>query len=230
MMEHGIQYLPDLFVVSWLGMTPGQIDSHVYVLRGADGLLLVDCGTPWGFPQICDHLAHWGLAIDNVRTVLLTHSHLDHAAGGYLFKERGVEILAHRAAAPAAERDWAAALAAAGPASQARVDGLLNDGDRLDRCGFAVSVFHTPGHSAGCLSYLITVSGQRCLFTGDLIMSTAEPGWPGDPGHSREQLLSSLRRLLTLDFRHLCHGHDVLLDDGGRLFREALAKAERGEW
>ena len=44
MTEHGQQYLDDLFVVSWLGMTPDRIDSHVYVLRGPDGLLLVDTG------------------------------------------------------------------------------------------------------------------------------------------------------------------------------------------
>ena len=64
--EFGAQVLPDLFVVSWLGMSKPRIDCHVYVLRGPDGLLLIDCGTTWGHDRIVRNLAHWGLGQRNV--------------------------------------------------------------------------------------------------------------------------------------------------------------------
>jgi glyoxylase-like metal-dependent hydrolase (beta-lactamase superfamily II) len=226
----GEQYLNDLFVVSWLGMTPNHIDSHVYVLRGDGGLLLIDCGTPWGYLRLRQHAEHWGLDLGTTRTILLTHGHVDHARGGYLFKRRGVEILAHPAAAQLAEAEWVHCIQVEGSREACRVDGPLGEGDVVERCGFLVRVFHTPGHTAGCLSYLVSVDGEPCLFTGDLVMSNGHPGWKGDPGHSREQILANLHRLLAVDFRHLCHGHDVRMNDGGELFRAAIAKAGSGEW
>src|SRR5712692_9643810 len=91
----GQQVLPSLYVVSWLGMSAPRIDCHVYAVAGPDGLLLVDCGTPWGYERITQNMAHWGLRVEDVRTILLTHGHVDHVSGGYLFKARrtGVEVL-----------------------------------------------------------------------------------------------------------------------------------------
>ncbi|OPZ28905.1 MAG: Hydroxyacylglutathione hydrolase [Lentisphaerae bacterium ADurb.BinA184] len=230
MESFGQQLLPSLYVVSWLGMTTPRLDCHVYVLRGSDGLLLVDCGTPWGYPRIVENMAHWGLRIEDVRTILLTHAHVDHVSGGGLFKRHGAEILCHREIASAVECQWETALGKDGDPTSWRIDGTLGDGDRIGRCDFAVEVLATPGHTRGCLSFLIAVDGQRCLFTGDLIMSNAWPGWHGDPGYCEADIVASLRRLCGVGFRHLCHGHDALLEDGGALFHKALAAYDSGAW
>jgi len=217
--EPGGQLLPDLFYVSWLGMTPGKIDCHVFILRGKPGLLLIDCGTPWGHEQMVRNMAHWGLKPEDVRTILLTHGHVDHVTGGYLFQRRGVEILGHREIG---------ALAADG--QTCRLDGSLADGDRLSRCGFDIEVIGTPGHTRGCLSFLIKVNGARCLFSGDVIMHDGRPGWTGDPGYNAADIVASLKRLLRVDFQHVCFGHGAIMDDRGQLFREALAQAARNDW
>jgi glyoxylase-like metal-dependent hydrolase (beta-lactamase superfamily II) len=226
----GLHALPDLYVVSWLSMTPDQLDCHVYVLRGADGLVLIDCGTPWGHARILQNMSHWGLDVGQVRTILFTHGHVDHVRGGYLFKRRGVEILAHPAAATEAERHWNECLKAEGSSERWRVDGHLNEGDRVSRCGFDFQVFHTPGHTAGCLSFLTTINNAACLFSGDLVMSDANPGWRGDPAHDESAIRANIARLRKFKFTHLCHGHDCLLNDNGRLFETALQRADRGEW
>lgn len=225
----GQQLSENLFVVSWLGMTPEQIDSHVYVLRGRNGLLLIDCGTPWGHERLRRNCLAHGLDPDDVHTILLTHGHVDHARGGYLFKRGGAQIMAHRAAAVLAESEWAVCLAAENANETYHVDAFLDQGGRRC-CGFEIEVHATPGHTAGCLSYLIEVDGARCLFSGDLVMSNGLPGYRGDPGHSLAQIKDSLERLLKQDFVHLCHGHAALPGDGGRLFRQALDKAGSGEW
>ena len=223
--EHGLRLSPNLFLLSWLGMTPGQSDSHVYALRGEEGVVLVDAGTPWGLPRMLENGVHWGLDLVGVRAVFLTHAHYDHARGGYLWQRRGAEILAHPQAAVAAEREWAAELAKEGRGEVCRVNTLLTDGQQIRRGGFDVEAFHTPGHTPGCMSYRVTVDGARWLFSGDVIMSNARPGYRGE--FRREALLETLRRLLTLEFDHLGHGHDVLLNDPKRLFQGALAMSER---
>jgi hydroxyacylglutathione hydrolase len=230
MTEYGQQVLPHLYVVSWLGMTQGNIDSHVYVLTGRDGLLLVDCGTPWGHARIRRNMAHWGLRVEDVRTILLTHGHVDHVSGGYLFKDHAAEVLGHREIQTLVECQWEATGGIVDARSGYRVDGYLNDGDVIQRCGWEVKIIHTPGHTRGCVSFLITVDGARCLFTGDLIMSNCRPGWHGDPGFSAVDLVASLRRLLAVPFDHLCAGHDVRLNDRGDLFRRSLACYEAGGW
>lgn len=228
--ERGHQIRENIFLVSWLGMTPDNIDCSVYVLRREDGLLLIDCGTPWGHERICRNCEHWGLDLTRPKAILLTHGHVDHARGGYLFKRKGAEILAHAEAARTAEAEWAACLRDEGSSEVFRVDKFLSEGDHLQRFGFEATVFHTPGHTVGCLSYLIEVDGEKCLFTGDLVMGNGLPGWRGDPGHSEEQLLAHLERLAELDFDHLLYGHGHLLNDRGELFRRALAKHDCGEW
>ncbi len=226
------QVLPDLFVVSWLGMTPEQVDCHVFALRGEAGILLVDCGTPWGHKRLGENLQRCGLDVADVRTILLTHGHLDHARGGRVFKGLGVEILGHRDIFALVECEWAAQEPVAGAqgACPCRMDGSLADGDEINRCGFAIRVIHTPGHTGGCLSYLIEVNGQPCLFSGDLVMGNGLPGWRGDPGYSPANIVASLRKLLLEDFQHLCYGHGLILNDRGQLFRSALAKQENGAW
>ena len=87
--EYGLQLSANLFLLSWLTMTPGQADSHVYALRGTEGVVLVDAGTPWGFARMLENGAHWGLDLARLRAVFLTHAHFDHARGGYLWDHWG---------------------------------------------------------------------------------------------------------------------------------------------
>jgi glyoxylase-like metal-dependent hydrolase (beta-lactamase superfamily II) len=147
-----------------------------------------------------------------------------------LFKDLGAEVLGHHDIQTLVECQWEADRAVSEPRDFYRMDGYLSDGDVIRRGGREIQVFHTPGHTQGCLSYLITIDGARCLFSGDLIMSNRRPGWQGDPGFSAADIAASMRRLLGVSFEHLFHGHDVLLNDRGELFRQSLASYEADDW
>ncbi|MCX7934588.1 MAG: MBL fold metallo-hydrolase [Planctomycetota bacterium] len=228
--EYGAEVLPDLYIVSWLGMCPPRIDCHVYALRGKGGVVLIDCGTPWGHERIVRNLQHWGIAVQEVRAVFCTHAHVDHVSGGYLFKARGAEMLGHKAIFTPVEMQWESQGALAADGAAYRFDTALSDGETLERCGLRIEVLHTPGHTAGCLSFRIARGEEVCLFTGDLIMSNGLPGWSGDSTHDRQALVASLKRLRQVAFDHLCHGHDAIRYDRGALFRQALENERHGKW
>src|SRR6266536_710981 len=60
----------------------------VYLVETADGLALFDCGPTSTLPALKDGLAAHGLALTDVRHLLLSHIHLDHAgASGTLVRE-----------------------------------------------------------------------------------------------------------------------------------------------
>ena len=49
------------------------------------------------------------------------------------------------------------------------VDRALQDGDTIEWEGLRFEAIHTPGHTAGSISYIVEIGGKRIAFTGDLI-------------------------------------------------------------
>src|SRR5882672_7267372 len=67
------------------GGTPHAIG--VYVVETDDGLALFDCGPASTVPRLEDGLAEHGLRLEDIRHLLLSHIHLDHAgAAGTLVR------------------------------------------------------------------------------------------------------------------------------------------------
>src|SRR4051812_23910702 len=77
-------------------MHRGPIDLHhqgndraigVYLLETTDGPALLDCGPTTTLPALEAGLAEHGVAVGDLRHLLLTHIHLDHAgAAGVLVR------------------------------------------------------------------------------------------------------------------------------------------------
>ncbi len=77
---------------------PG-LPGNVVVLKGADGLVLVDSGSAEHAPALMKSLAG-----ERVRTLINTHYHADQTGGNALFGKAGAEIRAH-----AITKQWLAA-------------------------------------------------------------------------------------------------------------------------
>ncbi len=80
----------------------GERVIGVYLLETADGPALFDCGPTTGFTALKDGLAARGLALRDVRHLLLSHIHLDHAgAAGALVREHpGLQVHVSAVGAP----------------------------------------------------------------------------------------------------------------------------------
>lgn len=220
--------------------------GHVYLWRDSDGLTVIDAGLPGSGTRIAEAIRGLGWHPAQVRRLVLTHGHIDHAGAAAEIAAWGeVSVLAHhadvplvegRAAAPSPDlAGWERALweevQAGLPATDprpVRVDQPLVDGDTLDVAGGAL-VVGTPGHTAGSLA--LYLPGPRVLFAGDIMARdprSPDPRTPVIPGVfnvDRAEALASFAGLAALDVETACFGHGEPIAEGaGTYLRAALAQ------
>jgi glyoxylase-like metal-dependent hydrolase (beta-lactamase superfamily II) len=169
---------------------PDLIDLHhqterivgVYLVETDDGLALHDCGPSSCIPALKAALADRGLALQDVRHLLLSHIHLDHAgAAGSLVREHPAlrvhvsEIGAPHVVDPSrlersARRLWGDAFdelwGELAPVPEENVDAA---GDRVAGLG----CFPSPGHASHHVCYL---HGDGTLYAGDAAGVRIQPG------------------------------------------------------
>ena len=142
---------------------------------------LVDTGLKSAPKKLLAGLREMGKAPQDVRRIVLTHAHLDHAGGLARMKEKtAAAVLVHerdavyiRTGQPPA-RDTSTLMGRlfnrlpGGAFAPADVDGEFADGEVLPVAG-GLRVVHTPGHTPGHTSFVHEPTGV--LITGDAIFN-----------------------------------------------------------
>lgn len=131
-----------------------------YLVEGPDGVLLVETGPMTTLATLQERLAERGFTSEDVRDVLVTHIHLDHAGAAGWWAQQGARVYVHRVGArhlvdPAKlwssasriygdlmETLWGEVLPA--PAGQVTP---LRDGDVVEAAGLKLTALDTPGHA-----------------------------------------------------------------------------------
>jgi len=150
------------------------------ILNGADGITIVDPGPTSCLPVLEAGLRDRGMSLRDVRHLLLTHIHLDHAGATGTILERvpSVRVYVHERGAPHMI-DPAKLLASATrlygehmdtlwgafqpvPASQVMV---LQGGERLQLGNASLKVAYTPGHAKHHVCFLDEHTGMA--YVGD---------------------------------------------------------------
>jgi glyoxylase-like metal-dependent hydrolase (beta-lactamase superfamily II) len=150
------------------------------VLEGPSGIALVDPGPSSTLQALESGLQAIGHELDEVKAVLLTHIHLDHAGASGTLAARlpNVPVYVHERGArhmadPTKLMDSARRLYGEQmdelwgemrpvPAERLRV---LSGGDRIDLVGRTLDVAYTPGHASHHVSYLDQSDGVA--YVGD---------------------------------------------------------------
>jgi glyoxylase-like metal-dependent hydrolase (beta-lactamase superfamily II) len=159
------------------------------ILHGPAGVALVDPGPERTIDNLTTELTRKGIRFEDVRHLLLTHIHLDHAGAAGTIVERfpHVEVVVHGRGAPHMA-DPTKLLASAGrlygedmdrlwgevkPVPQDRLH-VVQGGETLEIAGREVLVAYTPGHASHHVSYFDTAS--RVAFVGDTAGIRRGPG------------------------------------------------------
>jgi glyoxylase-like metal-dependent hydrolase (beta-lactamase superfamily II) len=169
----GISYID----VNFLGV-PGIIATAV--LHGPGGVALIDPGPTSTLPALRGALEQAGIRLTDVRSIVLTHIHLDHAgATGTIVSEHpDVRVYVHEKGAPhiidptkllaSATRLWGADMdrlwGEVRPVPREVVVSLAG-GERIDAAGRNLTVAYTPGHASHHVSFYNADSGVA--FVGD---------------------------------------------------------------
>jgi glyoxylase-like metal-dependent hydrolase (beta-lactamase superfamily II) len=169
----GIDYVD----VNFLGF-PDIIATAV--LHGPGGVALVDPGPSTSLANLQAALERGGIRMSEVRHILLTHIHLDHAgaAGTIVQAHPHIDVFVHERGAPHLvdpsklltsasrlygqdmDRLWGDFL----PVPQERLR-VLGGGERIEVAGRTLEVAYTPGHASHHVSYFEPSS--RIAFVGD---------------------------------------------------------------
>jgi glyoxylase-like metal-dependent hydrolase (beta-lactamase superfamily II) len=150
------------------------------ILHGSPGVALIDPGPTTTLANLTAALEKKGIRFGDVRQILITHIHLDHAGatGSILEQHPHIEVIVHGRGAPHMA-DPSKLMASAGRLYGQDMDRLWGEvkpvaarslrvvegGETLSIVGREVKVEYTPGHASHHVSYLDTAS--RVAFVGD---------------------------------------------------------------
>jgi glyoxylase-like metal-dependent hydrolase (beta-lactamase superfamily II) len=218
--------------------------EHAYVgdtwlIKTKSGGLLVDTGGTSGIPYTLQRIESAGVNPKDIQFLLHSHSHGDHCGAGYLWRARGLKVVAPESA------DFTLAwlmpmLTDYGvwvPRPVDRPLPLKRAGDETDITlgDMKVRAIFVPGHSFDSVIYALELNGKRIVFTGDIGFDNQQEilhrCW-GDI--AKAKAVTEVVRTKVLPFKpdFVFRGHSAMRDGTGFLedlvkrSQEAISKAE----
>ncbi|MGN6149587.1 MAG: subclass B3 metallo-beta-lactamase [Rhizomicrobium sp.] len=133
----------------------GTKDLAVYLITSPKGDVLIDGALTGTVPQIEKNIQSLGFKLSDIKLIVNTHAHFDHAAGlAQLKKDTGAHFDASAADKPILETGTIAF----GPTANVHyppvtVDHVVKDGEVVSAGGVHLTAHLTPGHTPGCTSW-----------------------------------------------------------------------------
>jgi len=202
-----------------------------------DGITLIDTGMPGQTEQIEAHFKRLGLALKNIRRIILTHQDIDHIGGAAaLVETSGAEVYAHgedipyieghkplikmnrerveKMTASLAKDERERARRVLNNPPSVKVNRRLEDGEELDFYG-GMLLLHTPGHTPGHTSIFLRRPGL--LVAGDALRVEEGRLVGPSPEATPDMTLAvaSLSRLTALPVKRvLCYHGGLAAEEG----------------
>lgn len=158
----------------------GASDITSYLITTPNGHILLDSGFPETVPQVVKNISTLGFKLDDVKFLINSHAHYDHAGGiAELKRLTNAELVI-------SEPD-AKLLADGGKHDPNFGDRFLFESVKADRTftdGYAIKLGGTtmranvtPGHTPGCTTWTTTVTQGSRRYSVAFICSTSTPGY-----------------------------------------------------
>jgi len=135
----------------------GMTEFSAWAITTSQGIILIDAIFDYSVEdEVVNGLKTLGLNPADIKYVLISHAHLDHAGGAKLLQERyGARVLMSAA-------DWDL-VEQQNPSWKPRRDLVVTDGQRLTLGDTTLTLYLTPGHTPGTVSTIVPVfdGGRR---------------------------------------------------------------------
>ncbi len=205
-----VYYVGSAGLTSWLITTPA-------------GHVLLDGGLPENAPLIERNIVRLGFRLRDVKILLNTHAHFDHA-GGLAALRRNTQA---RLFSSAGDRDALERGVYAGAEDRqawrfppVAVDSVIADGGTVTLGGVTLTANITPGHTAGCTSWTLPVMADGARHTAIFFCSASvaanrlapNPQYPGIVADYRR----TFERLRAMDADVFFAAHTELFDLNGK--------------
>ncbi|KAA3640640.1 MAG: MBL fold metallo-hydrolase [Bacteroidetes bacterium] len=219
-------------------ITLGPVNAFVI---DDNGLTLIDTGYAGSTDRIFKSISKAGKNPEDIKRIILTHLHPDHAGSAAEIKRRlNIPLLAHELDADLIENgtggrnpkvlspgllNWLVfhifIKRAPMKTEPAQVDQRLTDNDVLDIAG-GLQVVHTPGHSKGHIALLLQeegllIAGDICANFIGLELSTIY--------EDMAVAKASLSKVADLDFDKAVFGHGIMIrSHASKKFKKAFKR------
>lgn len=148
-----------------------------FLVETTEGPVLIETGPESTFSNLKKAIMRQGYHIDDIRHVLLTHIHFDHAGAAWKFAAKGAKIHVHPVGAPhlaSPEKLWESASMIYGddmdrlwgkmePIPESRIM-EVEDGQRIQIGDTVFTALHTPGHASHHIAWMM----DGVVFCGDV--------------------------------------------------------------
>lgn len=201
---------------SGYGISPTG-DCNCYVVDGGSELALIDTGGGLGVKAMMENMRKDGLDPKKITKILITHSHFDHIGGNYEFREAtGSKIISHPADKEAIEtlNEYSLYTMAQERGLEfkaAPVDETVVDGDIIKVGEVELKTVENPGHTPGCISFLLDDDGVLSLLCGDIAGASGNLGYINGPGFVLDDWKASIKKLAALKPERMYPGHGTFL-------------------
>jgi len=139
----------------------GANELTSFLIVSDAGHILIDTGMEGMASQIARNVETLGFHVADIKILLNTQAHIDHAAGLAALKSMsGAKLLISEGDAPVIESGgakdflWPERFRWA----PAKVDGFIKDGQEIKLGGTTLTAHLTPGHTKGCTTYSMAVT------------------------------------------------------------------------
>jgi metallo-beta-lactamase class B len=158
----------------------GDDDLASYLIVTPQGSILINTGYEFSVPDIRSRVKTLGFRFADIKILLVTHAHSDHAAGMATMKKlTGAKLLAMAREAPLLESGGKTdyLFGSNGWFNPVKVDRTFQDGDKIELGGAELTAHLTPGHTKGSTSYTFDIAeGGRTYHVLIANLGTINPG------------------------------------------------------
>lgn len=198
------------------------VNAHSYIITGKEGATIIDAGMFGNTKKIIKYAEKIGLKPSDIKTIVLTHHHMDHTGSlSNLKKATGANVAIHKEDADYLSGKKKQEVKSKGlrpmllmllmrfmQPKPVEPEILLEEGDKVG----GLTVIHTPGHTPGSIS--LYDPDRKVIYVGDALryVNGKIEGPPGarftsDP----EMAKQSIGKISSLDFDVMLSGHGEAL-------------------